>query len=135
MKRTGMRFHPLLLLPGIHAGKQLSGDGPAANVYENDATYKIVLVAPGFEREDFTIEITDDFTLIISAALPGMESHNPNDLKHLEYAFRDVKRTFQLPKDALADETHAIYENGLLILNIPKDEKTPPQTSIKIKIH
>ncbi len=122
-------------LGGVGYNKKQGSLGPPANIYETDTSYEIELIAPGFEREDFDIELSKDFTLIIRVKDSAEKNRINENLKHVEYTFDSFSRSFQLPEDALADETDALYENGLLILRIPKNASATPVTSVRIKIH
>ncbi len=89
---------------------------PPANVKEIEDKYEIHLFAPGFEKSDFTIAITDN-TLHISTVDKNTEE---SIWQRQEYAPKGFLRKFGLNKKMDTTAITAKYENGVLILHIPK---------------
>ena len=99
------------------------------NVKETENGYQLEVVAPGFEKADFKVNV-DDKLLTISA-----EKKEDNVKKiRSEYNFRSFKRTFTLDDKIDATNIEASYINGVLVLNLPrKEEVKAPVTEITIK--
>ena len=98
------------------------------NVTENEKSYNIEVVAPGFEKADFKVTV-DDQILTISAE---KKSETPEENKkqiRKEYNYRSFKRSFTLDEKTDGAGVDAKYVNGILTLNLPKKEevKTPAQ--------
>jgi len=89
---------------------------PAVNIEETPAQYLIVIGAPGLYREDFSIEIKE--SLLSISAKRETVVYSPND--RWEYDLTDWTRNFALPEDADVMLAHAKYENGELIIRIPR---------------
>lgn len=95
---------------------------PAVNIKESETSYKLEFYVPGFKREDFNIEI-DKNTLIVSSE-KQFENENNNEKYSLkEFNFSSFKRTFTLPESVDFDAIKANYENGVLIVSLPKREE------------
>ena len=95
---------------------------PAVNIKENETSYKIEFYAPGYKKEDFNIEV-DGKTLIISSK-KQFENENNNEKYSLkEFSYSSFKRTFNLPEHLDFEGIEANYENGVLIISLPKLEE------------
>ena len=87
---------------------------------ENDK-YIISVLAPGLDKEDFNITITDG-TLTVKA-----------DKKATEFGTTSFTKTWTLPEGIVSDSITADYKQGILRLNVLKPEKvTPETTTIKV---
>lgn len=103
------------------------------NIKENDKSYNLEVVAPGFEKADFKINMDKDI-LTISAEKKN-ETNTENE-KHIrkEYSYRSFKRSFTLDEHIDTSSIDASYVNGVLTLNLPKKETVKTvATEIKIK--
>jgi HSP20 family protein len=97
------------------------------NVKETEKTYQLEVVAPGFEKTDFNINL-DQNLLTISAETknevkedgPGSDSLGKQIRR--EYSFRSFKRSFTLDEKIDATNIDASYINGVLIVTLPKKE-------------
>jgi len=91
---------------------------PPANVQELDDQYVLFLYAPGLEKKDFLIATLDD-TLSIS-----VEKQSGEDIKwkREEYAPGGFKRQFELNEKIDKTAIKAKYEQGVLIITLPKLE-------------
>ncbi len=105
------------------------------NVKETEKTYQLEVVAPGFEKNEFIINL-DQNLLTISADTSTLLSANPKSAEkqiRREYSFRSFKRSFTLDEKIDATNIEASYINGVLILNLPKKE-TVKASATKIVI-
>lgn len=93
-------------------------NNPPANVRELDNSYELHLFAPGFEKNDFKIGLTDD---VLSISVEQKETTNHN-WKRQEYTPRGFVRQFELNDKINKEAIGGKYENGVLILNLPKLE-------------
>lgn len=98
---------------------------PAVNVSEDDKSYTVDVVAPGFKKEDFHVDVDNDM-ITISAEThtePTEETSNNKHYTRREYSYSSFTRSFRLPDNAKDDKISARYENGVLKLDIPKSEE------------
>jgi HSP20 family protein len=99
---------------------------PAVNVSEDDKTYYVDVMAPGYKKEDFKINVDDD-ALTISAETKSETSEEDKNRQYSrrEYSYNSFTRSFRLPENAKNDAIDATYKDGILKLNVPK---TKPET-------
>jgi len=90
---------------------------PAANITESPSEYRILLAAPGFQREEFSIEI-EECIISISAKKEMKMPFTKTD--RCEYDYSYWTRAFSLPDDADSLLAHAKYRNGELLIRIPR---------------
>ena len=103
-----------------------------ANVKETEKAYELELVAPGFEKADFKINL-DQNTLTIAAEKEEVKDENHKNIRR-EYSYNSFKRSFTLDEKIDATNIAASYINGVLILNLPKKEAVKASaTEIVIK--
>ena len=92
------------------------------NVKETANGYQLEVVAPGFEKADFKINL-DDSLLTISAERKNDEKYESDKQIRREYSYLSFKRSFKKKKKIDATKIEASYINGVLILNLPKKEE------------
>lgn len=104
---------------------------PAVNISETNAEYIIKLATPGLKREDFMIKI-DQSVISISAK---KETDTLNDINdRCEYDYTDWTRAFIMPEDADALLAHAFYQNGEMLIHIPRNKtiENPAKATIYV---
>jgi HSP20 family protein len=97
---------------------------PSVNISEDDQSFCVDVVAPGFRKEDFKVNVEDD-VLTISAETETQnrdEEDNQREYSRREYSYNSFTRSFRLPENAKDNEVSATYKDGILELNIPKTE-------------
>jgi HSP20 family protein len=107
---------------------------PSANIIETDKGYRIELAAPGLEKKDFHIAFENGY-LNIKSEKQEENKEEKEDYKRREFRYSSFSRSFKMPDNALTDNIDAKYENGVLLLNIPKKEplKENPKKEITVK--
>ena len=111
---------PVLFKNGNSASPS-SGSAPV-NVRDTEKGYSMDVVAPGFEKEDFKIDLDQD-VLTISAEKKNEVKNEGEKQIRKEYTFRSFKRTFTLDEKIDASAIDAKYVNGVLTLNLPRKEE------------
>jgi HSP20 family protein len=106
---------------------------PDANIIENEKDYRIELAAPGLEKKDFKVEVSNG-VLSISAEKEEEEMEERDNYKRREFAYNSFCRSFTLPDNSLPDKIDAKYENGILRLSLPKKEVTISKPKKEIKV-
>jgi HSP20 family protein len=100
-----------------------SGAGSApVNISENEKNYHVEVVAPGFEKSDFKINVEEN-VLSISAEKKNEEKKVNEKQIRKEYNYRSFKRSFTLDEKIDASGIEAKYVNGVLTLNLPRKEE------------
>jgi len=108
---------------------------PSVNVSESENAYKITLAAPGLSREDFKVNVEGDL-ITISAEKSSRKEEKEDKYTRKEYNYTSFSRTFTLPENIKADKIDARYENGELMIALPKlvvENKATTQKKIEIK--
>ncbi len=109
----------------ISFGKSLREDVlhfPPANIVEKNDFYQIELAAPGFVKADFNVKL-DGKNLTISVEKKAeMNSENEKMIRK-EFSHKSFKRSFTLDEKIDDSNITARYENGILILDLPKKEE------------
>ena len=101
------------------------------NLIESEELFEIELVAPGFQKEDFKINI-DGGRLNIGAQI---DVKNSNDIYiKKEYEKDSFEKVFKVPKSVDTERIEAKYENGILGLKLWKKPELVPQPPKSIKI-
>ncbi|HWY34577.1 MAG TPA: Hsp20/alpha crystallin family protein [Nitrosopumilaceae archaeon] len=113
-------------------GKEHGEFIPAANLKDEEHRYTIDLSVPGFEKNDFKIELSDKI-LSVSAKHQSEKETKEKDYTRKEYNYGSFQRMFALPEEIKEEAIEAKYENGILKLSLPKKEgKRKTHKEIKI---
>ena len=108
-------------------------DTPSVNVIESDIDYRLQLVAPGKNKEDFTIEL-DEGVMSIATENETPENNKEENYTLREFVFSNFKRAFKLPDTVAIDKIKAEYKNGILTVTLPKVKESLPQPKKLIAI-
>lgn len=101
------------------------------NVKELDKSYQLEVIAPGFEKTDFKVNL--DKNLLTISVEKNEEVKQNEKMVRREFNFRSFKRSFTLDEKIDATNIDASYINGILTLNLPKKEEVKVSaTEIKI---
>ncbi|RAJ02233.1 HSP20 family protein [Chitinophaga skermanii] len=95
---------------------------PPVNITESKEGYVLDIVAPGFEKADFKINL-DGKSLVVSVEKKETVKNENEKQVRREYNFQGFKRSFTLDENVDAEKINAKYENGVLKLTLPKKEK------------
>ncbi len=107
---------------------------PAVNVSEDEKQYEVDVAAPGMEKKDFNIDVTDNM-LTISAEKEQEDKQEEENYVRREFGYTQFKRTFALPDNVNEEKIDANYKDGVLKIAIPKKEieKAKAQRKIDVK--
>jgi HSP20 family protein len=86
---------------------------------------------PGLNKDDFSIEIKDNY-LTVSGERKFSNEKKDKNFHSIETNYGSFSRSFSLPENVNADKTQAKYTNGILELTLPKDEKKALKQTIKV---
>ena len=103
------------------------------DVYEKGGNYHIEMDIPGFDKEDISVEVKNDY-LTITAEKNSENKEEDKDKKYIcqERSYGKYQRSFYVG-DIEPDEVDAEFKNGMLKIVIPKKEKTDNKKYIEIK--
>jgi HSP20 family protein len=86
------------------------------------------------DKKDFHISL-DGNLLTISSEKEQREEKTEQHYTRREFSYQSFRRSFELPKEVVdMDNINARYENGLLLLTIPKKEEAKQKAPRMIEI-
>ncbi len=104
---------------------------PRVDMYQTDNEVVVKATVPGVKPEDLHITITGD-VLTIRGEIKAEEEVKDAAYHLRERRYGTFSRSLPLPVPVLADKAKAEFENGILILTLPKAEEVRPKT-IEVK--
>lgn len=112
---------------------QAGGALPAVNISEDEKSYTVDVVSPGFKKEDFKLKVDDDILTISAETKNESTEGTTKEYSRREYSYSSFTRSFRLPDNAKDSEISARYTDGILQINIPKSE-TPVKATKEIPV-
>ena len=109
---------------------------PAINVKETDKAYTVELAAPGMTKEDFNVHINDEGNLIIKMEQKKEQKEEDKSARYLrrEFSYTKFEQTLILPDDVEKEQIKARVENGVLTVELPKQQKEEVKVSRQIEV-
>jgi len=105
---------------------------PAINVAESEYGYRLEIAAPGFGKENFTLEVENDILTI--AGKVEEKTQEGEKYTRREFKSTEFKRTFHLPETVDANAIEAQVENGVLFITLKLKESEKPAPARQIEI-
>ncbi|TWU43499.1 Spore protein SP21 [Novipirellula aureliae] len=99
---------------------------PPLNLWEDDDNLYVEAELPGFELDDLEIYVTGGNQLSISGERKQPE-HEAAVWHRRERAFGKFRRTLELVGRVDSDKVSAHFNNGVLMLTMPKAEEAKPR--------
>ena len=107
---------------------------PSVNIKENLDEFTVEVAVPGFDKEDFNIEVENDTLTISSEKKIENEEREGERITKREFSYQSFTRSFSLPVLVEREKIKAKYENGILNIIIPKKEEAKPKPPKRIAI-
>ena len=95
---------------------------PAVDVTETSEAIEVRTELPGMKRDDIEIDIANG-VLSIKGEKREVTDNGNRSWHHREVRYGSFSRSFTLPTDVKPDEAKAAYEDGVLTISLPKEEK------------
>lgn len=92
------------------------------NVKESKDAYQLEVVAPGFEKNDFNINLENNILTVSAGKKNETENKDEKQIRK-EYSYHSFKRSFTIDEKVDAEKIEAKYVNGVLTLNLPRKEE------------
>ena len=112
--------------PAISLGLSGSGTYPPVNVFESSEGAVIVAEVPGLDPGKIELGCQAR-TLSIRGERKAREVGDAVGYHRRERSFGEFSRSVQLPEDYDLQKAEAKYENGLLVVRVPKAESAKPR--------
>jgi HSP20 family protein len=93
---------------------------PSVNISEDEKAFEIELVAPGFKKEEFKINLEK---ALLTISLEKKEEKEEKQYNKREFTFESFSRSFTLPENADGEKISAEYVDGILKVVIAKKEE------------
>jgi len=102
---------------------------PLLGIVETEKDYQIDVEVPGMDsKEDITISIEDDETLIIKGKKEVENSNGKAESHYTERYYGEFRREVSIPKDTAPEKISAEYKNGVLKISLPKTKEAVPKS-------
>ena len=102
----------------------------ASDLLETEGEYRLVIDAPGCQKQDFEVELGQGNVLRVSGRREEKREEQAKYFIH-ERGSMEFTRSFKLPKKVKADAIQASYVDGVLVVVAPKEQ---PQEPEKVKV-
>jgi len=116
--------------------KPLHGDALPRNIKldikENGDAYVVEAELPGVKKEDIHVEIEGGL-VTIQAEVKQEDSAEDERMLRRERYVGSVARRFELPVEVNVEQANADYNDGVLVLNLPKLEPKSNVRKLDIK--
>jgi HSP20 family protein len=112
---------------------QRSTSMPAVNIKEDEKKFLLDLAVPGIDKGDLKIEIHED-VLTISSENKNEKEETHDGFKRREFSYSSFCRSFYLPENVNKDKIGANYKDGILSVELPKEEEEKTKISREVKI-
>jgi len=107
---------------------------PAVNIFENNEKFEIEIAAPGLEKDDFKIDLKNDYLLVYSEKKDKKEEKEKGKVVRSEFRYSSFQRSFALPKEVNITDIKATHKNGVLTIELPKKLEFKENLSRQIEI-
>ncbi len=94
---------------------------PLVNIKESNSGYHLEVAAPGMNKENFDMAIEKKL-LTISAEKQTEQKKDDEKFTRKEFSYTNFKRSFTLPENIDTNNIKAVYEHGILKVDLLKKE-------------
>ena len=106
-------------LYGKHAKNMMKTD-----VKETEHGYEVAMDLPGFKKDEIKLELNDGYlTISAEKGLDKDEKDKKDTYIRRERYAGSMSRSFYVGESLTEKDIHAKYENGILTLDVPKEDK------------
>ena len=106
---------------------------PMVDIVENESDYIVKVELPGVNKNDVKIIVQNDILTIRGEKKQEVEKKGDN-FHRMERSYGSFQRSFTLPTSVKSDKIEAAYDNGVLVVNLPKvEEAKPKEIEVKVK--
>lgn len=102
-----------------------------AQLTQDDALL-VTAELPGFDRDDFTVEVTGE-RLVIRGEKKQTSTRNGQGYTYTERRYGAFARAMRLPCEVETDKAQATYKNGILRLTLPKTARARA-SRVKVRV-
>ncbi|SFG90429.1 Hsp20/alpha crystallin family protein [Pontibacter chinhatensis] len=111
--------------------RTFSGFTPHVDACETEHGYEIEVALPGVKKEDITIDFQEG-KLTITGERRLEKKEEGRRFHMMETQYGSFSRSFFLPDNVNPDKITAEFRDGILLVDVPKDEKKTKKRQISI---
>lgn len=104
------------------------------DIKESENDYEINIDLPGYKKEDVQAELKDGYLVITAKNESSVEDTGSKEYIRRERFFGTCSRSFYVGKDVQQEDISARFENGVLIMNVPRHIEKPVEEKKYISI-
>lgn len=94
----------------------------ASEVFDDDDKIVVRIEAPGIDKEDFDLQVLDNYLIIRGEKRYERES-TEGQYHVTECAYGQFERAIPLPEEVESDKAKATYKKGVLRVELPKSAR------------
>lgn len=98
-----------------------SGSIMKTDIRESQDEYEINIDLPGYRKENVQAELKDGYLMVTARSEGHVEDGDGKEFIRRERFYGTSSRSFYVGKDVRQEDISARFDNGVLILNIPKN--------------
>ena len=103
------------------------------DMYETDNDLVVKAALPGLRADEVQINVAND-VLTIKGEMKHEEEKKDKSWHIREHRWGAFERSIRLPTGVIADKAKADFDNGILMITLPKSEAVKPKTiTVKTK--
>ena len=97
-------------------------DSMRTDIKETDKDYKLSIEMPGFKKDEIKVALENGY-LTVSAEKNEQQEEGSENAKYLRKECRvSCQRSYYVGDQVQEEAVKAKYENGMLLLSVPKEE-------------
>lgn len=106
---------------------------PAVNIKENDKGFDIEVAAPGLSKSEFKINL-EKSVLTVSSEKEANNEVEQDNFTRKEFSYNSFSRSFSIPETIDTEKIKASHKNGILKIELPKQEEAKLKHKQEIQI-
>jgi len=104
---------------------------PRANIKEHKESFSIEMEVPGIDKNLLRMDLSKD---LLTISYQFEENHSDGKYSLREFDFRNFERTFRLHQSIEKEKITASFNNGILLVNLPKRDEAVDKGPRSIEI-
>ena len=115
------------LTPDVATSRGLALAYPAVNVWEDNDNFFVEAELPGMQIDKLEMYVKEGNQLTIQGERRPEQRKEKEIWHRQERGFGQFSRVITLPADVNSDKVEAKFENGVLLVTLPKGEHAKPK--------
>lgn len=112
--------------------RRVSDFTPQVDLWETQDSYKVEVALPGLKKEDLNVNFEDGL-LTVTGERKFNDEKKEQKYHVVESYYGKFSRSFQLPEHVDGTAIEAQFENGILLISVPKVEEKVVKRQIEVK--